>query len=142
VAEGNWGSVDVIAGFRLLYANETTDFSLAVPIARPDGTIALGRGGSLRARRDIWNGIGGVRGRIYLADEDWFGGGRIYVPFYFDVGGGGSSPTWQAFGGLGYQAGILAVSVGYRHLSFQQGSNSLIPKLTLGGPIIAATITF
>jgi hypothetical protein len=111
-------------------------------VLRPDGTIALGRFGGFSASRDIWNGIGGVRGRIYLADADWLGGGRFYLPFYFDVGGGGSNPTWQAFGGLGYQTSRVGVSVGYRYLAFHQESSALFQKLSLGGPILAASISF
>jgi hypothetical protein len=79
---------------------------------------------------------------VYLGDVDWFGGGRIFVPFYFDIGGGGSSPTWQIFSGLGYQAGQIGVTIGYRYLSFQQGSHSVIQKLALGGPIILASFRF
>ncbi|MBV9250002.1 MAG: hypothetical protein JO227_12245, partial [Acetobacteraceae bacterium] len=101
-----------------------------------------GRSGSLPASRDIWNGIGGVRGRVYLADVDWFGGGRLFVPFYFDVGAGGSNVTWQAFSGIGYQSGRFGVSIGYRHLAFDQGSSAKVQKLVLGGPILAANFSF
>jgi len=142
VASGNWGNVDVLAGYRMLAVNETTDFSLAAVITRPDGSVALGRSGKLSAGRTIWNGIGGIRGRFYLGDADWFGGGRFYLPFYFDVGGGGSHPTWQAFGGIGYQTRLLGLTLGYRYLSFQQGGSAIIQKLALGGPIIVADFRF
>ena len=142
VAEGSWGNVDLLAGFRLLYIGETTNFTLASAVTRPDGSIALGTTGSLPASRDIWNGIGGFRGRVYLAKEDWFGGGRIFVPFYFDIGAGGSNLTWQIFSGVGYQAGRVGVSIGYRYLAFNQGSSALIQRLAMGGPIIAANFSF
>jgi hypothetical protein len=142
VAEGNWGNVDLIAGVRLLAIDSATNFSLALNITRPDGSIALGRTGSLSASKSVWNGIGGVRGRVYLGDGDWFGGGKFFVPYYVDIGGGGSSPTWQIFGGVGYEAGPVGVSVGYRYLSFHQDSNAVIQKMSLGGPIIAANIRF
>jgi hypothetical protein len=142
VAEGAWGTVDLLAGFRLLYVSETTNFLLATVVTRPDGTVALGKSGSLPASRDIWNGIGGVRGRVYLADVDWFGGGRIFVPFYIDVGAGGSNVTWQAFSGVGYQNGRFGVSIGYRHLAFNQGSSARVQKLVMGGPILAANFSF
>ena len=142
VAEGNWGNVDLIAGVRLLAIDSATNFSLAVDITRPDGSIALGRTGNLSASKSVWNGIGGVRGRVYLGDGDWFGGGKFFVPYYFDIGGGGSDPTWQIFGGVGYEAGPVGVSVGYRYLSFHQGSNVAIQKMSLGGPIIAANFKF
>jgi len=142
VAEGAWGNVDLIAGLRLLAINDTTNFNLATVITRPDGSIALGRSGTLSAGKSVWNGIGGVRGRVYLADMDWFGGGRIFVPYYFDIGAGGSNLTWQISSGVGYQAGSIGVMVGYRFLSFQQSSSAIIQKLSMGGPIIAASFRF
>jgi len=142
VAEGAWGNLDLVGGLRLLAVTDTTNFSLALDVTRPDGSIALGRTGGLSAGRSVWNGIGGVRGRLYLGDADWFGGGKFFAPYYFDVGAGGSNLTWQAFGGLGYQTGQLGVSVGYRFLSFQQDSSSVVQRLTLGGPIIVASFRF
>jgi hypothetical protein len=76
VAEGNWGNIDLLAGFRLLSIHDTTNFSLSAVIARPDGSIALGRTGGLSADATFVNGIGGVRGRFNLASQDWLGGGR------------------------------------------------------------------
>ncbi len=121
---------------------ETTNFALAAAVTRPDGTVALGTSGSLPASRDNWNGIGGVRGRVYLADVDWFGGGQIFVPFYLDVGSGSSKVTWQAFSGVGYQSGRFGVSIAYRHLAFDQRSSAKVQKLVLGGPILAANFSF
>jgi hypothetical protein len=46
------------------------------------------------------------------------------------------------FGGVGYEAGRVGVSVGYRYLSFHQGSYVVIQKLPLGVPIITANIRF
>ena len=83
-----------------------------------------------------------MRGRVYLGDSDWFGGGKFFVPYYFDIGGGGSDRTWQIFGGGGYEAGPVGVSVGYRYLSFHQGSNVAVQKMSMGGPIIAANFKF
>jgi hypothetical protein len=142
VADGTWGNVDLIAGVRLLAVSETTNFGLALDITRPDGSIALGRTGGLSASRSIWNGVGGARGRLYLGSADWFGGGKFFIPYYFDIGAGGSDLTWQAFSGLGYQTDGIGVSVGYRFLSFQQGSSSVVQKMTLGGPIVVANFRF
>jgi len=142
VAQGDWGNVDLIGGFRLLALSQTTNFSLAVDITRPNGSIALGRIGGLSVSKSIWNGSGCVRGRLYVGDADWFGGGKFFVPYYFDIGAGGSNLTWQAFSGLGYQTDRIGVSVGYRFLSFQQSSNSVIQKMSLGGPIIVANLKF
>ena len=73
VAEGTWGNVDVLAGVRLLAVDDVTDFSLSANITRPDGSVALGRSGSLAVSRSLWSGIGGVRGRVYVGGADWFG---------------------------------------------------------------------
>ncbi len=142
VAEGSWGNVDIIAGFRMLAMNQSSNLSLSADITRPDGSIALGRSTHLSDGNTIWNGVGGVRGRVYVGDADWFGGGRIFVPFYFDIGAGGSNLTWQIFSGVGYQTGRLGVSLGYRYMSFKQGSSAVVEKLNLGGPIMAVNITF
>src|SRR5882672_868982 len=79
VAAGSWGNVDLLAGFRLLAVDQVANFALAAEVTRPDGSVALGRSGSFSAGRKVWNGIGGVRGRVYLGDADWFGGGRFYL---------------------------------------------------------------
>jgi hypothetical protein len=142
VADDTWGSVDAIAGFRLLNVSDITDFSLSIAVTRPDGSVALGRTGSLSVSRDIWNGIGGLRGRINIADGDWFGGGRFFIPFYFDIGAGGSNLTWQVFSGIGYQTKWVGVSIAYRYLSFNQGSSAVVQKLSLRGPTIAANFKF
>ncbi|MBN8902582.1 MAG: hypothetical protein J0H57_16270 [Rhodospirillales bacterium] len=141
VAEGDWGNVDLLAGFRMLALSDTTNLGLSVSIIRPDRSVAFGQTGSLSFSKTFWNGIGGVRARFNLAHVDWLGGGEIYLPLYADAGGGGTSPTWQVFGGLGYQGGILSVSAGYRYLSFG-ASGSTLRKLNLGGPIIAVSVRF
>jgi len=48
----------------------------------------------------------------------------------------------QAFSGVGYQSGRFGVSIGYRHLAFNQGSSAKVQKLVLGGPILAANFSF
>ncbi len=141
MANGNWGNVDVIGGFRLLAIDERTNFSLSAGVIAPDGEVALTRFGGLSVSRDIWNGIVGTRGRVYLADSTLLSGGRFFVPFYVDVGTGASNVTWQVFTGIGYQTRRFGISVGYRYLSFENGSKA-ITHVTLGGPIIAANFSF
>ena len=137
VFQGDWGNFDVLAGFRYLGANATTDYSLALTIVGPRGNGAtFGGVGGISASRTIWNGIAGFRGRIRLPVEG------LFIPYYFDIGGGGSSPTWQIASGLGYQTGWVGVSVLYRYLSFEQGSSSVVRHLDMGGPMIMANFTF
>jgi hypothetical protein len=58
------------------------------------------------------------------------------------IGITGWNVTWQAFSGIGYQSGRFGVSIGYRHLAFNQGSNVKVQKLVLVGPILAANFNF
>ena len=135
--QGEWGNLDIIAGFRYFNVHATTDFDLAVTFTGPRGNGATFGGiGSISGTDAIWNGIGGVRGRIRLGNTG------LFIPYYFDIGGGGSSPTWQIASGLGYQTGWAGVSVTYRHLSFQEGGSAIVQHLTMGGPMIMVNLTF
>jgi hypothetical protein len=137
VLSGDWGNLDVLAGFRLLALDARTNYSLSVDIQGPRGygTI-LSRSGRLSGSDNLWNGIVGLRGRILIGDSGFF------VPYYLDVGGGDSNLTWQAFGGIGYQSGWAGVTLGYRYLSFNQGSTDLVDKLSMHGAFLAVTFTF
>jgi hypothetical protein len=137
LAQGDWGNFDVIAGFRFLAANTTTDFNLAISLTSPRGNGATFGGiGSISDHTEIWNGIGGFRGRIRLGDT------RLFIPYYFDIGAGGSNLTWQIASGLGYQSGWAGVSLTYRYLSFEQGGRAIVKHLWLGGPMLMANFTF
>jgi hypothetical protein len=137
VLQGEWGSLDLFAGLRLLNLNSSTDFSLALLVTGPRGNGAtFGGNGSISASSNIWNGIAGFRGRIRLTDT------QLFVPYYFDIGGGGSSPTWQISSGLGYQFSWGAISATYRYLSFQQGGDAFVKHLTYGGPMLMANFSF
>jgi hypothetical protein len=137
VARGDWGNMDVLAGFRYLGINANTDYSLALMVTGPRGNGAtFGGVGSISGSRDIWNGIAGFRGRIHLPVEG------LFIPYYFDIGAGGSNLTWQIASGLGYQTGWAGVSVLYRYLSSEQGSSSVVQHLNLGGPMVMVNFTF
>ena len=98
VLQQNWGSLDLIAGFRLLAVDARTNYSLALSMTGPRGNGAtFGGNGDVAASRTIVDGIGGFRGRIRIADTP------LFVPYYFDIGAGGSQLTWQIASGLGYQ---------------------------------------
>jgi hypothetical protein len=76
VLEGPWGNVDVIAGFRVLGINSTLNWTLAANITAPDGTVALSRDGGGTVRASVWNGIGGIRGRVNVPNSNFF------IPYY------------------------------------------------------------
>ncbi len=137
VLQGDWGNFDVLVGFRYLHVIVSTDYNLALTVMGPRGNGATFGGiGSVSGTQNIWNGIGGVRGRIRLADTG------LFVPYYFDIGTGGSQLTWQIASGLGYQTGWAGVSLTYRYLSFQQGGSPLVKHLSLGGPMLMVNFSF
>jgi hypothetical protein len=61
---------------------------------------------------------------------------------YFDIGAGGSNLTWQIASGLGYHTRVADLSLTYRYLSFDQGSNAELQTMTVKGPMLAVTFTF
>ena len=137
LASGNWGNVDALAGFRLLALDARTNYGLTVDIAGPRGNgVSLARNGRLSGNDDIWNGIVGLRGRLLIGESGFF------VPYYADIGAGDSNLTWQVFSGIGYQSGWAGVQLGYRYMSFDQGSGSLVETLSMGGAYLAVNVTF
>jgi hypothetical protein len=137
LAEGNWGNFDAIAGFRFLSVNATLNHSIGIAVGGPLGNSAVfGRGGSVSGSSDIWNGIGGFRGRVRL------GNAGLFIPYYFDIGAGGSNLTWQIASGLGYHTRLADLSLTYRYLTFNQSNDAQLQTMTVKGPMLAVTFTF
>ena len=138
VLAGDWGNLDLLAGFRLLVLSIKTDYGFGGVLTGPLGENAgLGRFGSLSRSGDIWNGIAGFRGSLRL------GASSFFVPYYFDIGGGGSHPTWQVASGIGYQGGSWwAVSATYRALAFDQSSRAVAAHVGIHGPMVMASFRF
>jgi hypothetical protein len=137
VLQGDWGNLDVIAGFRYLEINARLDYSLGFTITGPLGrSETFGGVGSASGSLTLVNGIGGFRGRVRIGDTG------LFVPYYFDIGAGGSNLTWQIASGVGYHLGWGDVSVTYRYLSFQQGDDSLLQHLWIKGPMVMADFKF
>ena len=118
--------LDVLAGARLLALD--TELTLA------------GEGPFRRARKasdsvDLWDGIVGVTGRVALNDR-WF------VPYYADVGAGGSDFTWQMAGGVGYAFDWGEVMLLYRHLQYDQGDDELLKDVSFGGGMLGVNFRF
>jgi hypothetical protein len=137
IVQGDWGNFDVIAGFRYLGIPISVDYSLGLTLTGPRGNGATFGGiGNVSGTANIWNGIGGFRGRIRLGDTG------LFIPYYFDAGAGGSNLTWQIASGIGYQTGWAGASLTYRYLSFEQGSSAVIQHLSVKGPMLMANFTF
>jgi len=137
VLQGDWGNLDAIVGIRYLGITARTDYKLSVTITGPRGNGAtFGGTGYLSGNGNIFDGIAGVRGRIRISNTG------LFIPYYFDIGAGGSNLTWQIASGLGYQAGSVGVSALYRYLSFQEPSGAVVQRLTLGGPMLMVDFKF
>jgi hypothetical protein len=122
---------DLLAGVRYTHIGATLDWSFTNPV---DGLPS--RAGSAETGVDLWNGVVGVRGNITLGSSRW------YVPLYLDGGTGTSRFTWQALGGMGYAFSWGDILLVYRHLSFEQGSNEDLQRLSFSGPALGATFRF
>jgi len=134
---GDWGNFDVIAGFRYLPVTARINYSLALTITGPRGNGAtFGGDGSVSGNADVWNGIGGFRGRIRISNT------KLFIPYYFDIGSGGSDLTWQIASGLGYHLRWGDVSLTYRYLTFEQSSSFTVQRLSIRGPMLAVNFTF
>ena len=106
-------------------------------MAGPRGNGAtFGGVGSVSGSGEIWNGISGLRGRIRTGNVG------LFIPYYFDIGAGGSNLTWQIASGLGYHANLADVSLTYRYLSFEQSSGATLQRLTIKGPMLAVNFSF
>jgi hypothetical protein len=137
LAQGDWGNFDAIVGVRYLALHATVDYSLALSLMGPRGNGATFGGiGSVSGSSDIWNGIGGFRGRIHVGHDG------LFIPYYFDIGAGGSNLTWQISSGLGYHARLADVSLTYRYLSFEQSSSAMLQHIGIKGPLLMASFTF
>ncbi|CAH0131819.1 hypothetical protein [Roseomonas sp. CECT 9278] len=138
VASGAWGNVDLLAGFRYLGIEASTDYNLALTLVGPRGNAGptFGGAGRLSGRDNIWNGIVGVRGRINIAESG------VFVPYYLDIGAGDSNLTWQGFTGIGYQAGWAGVQLGWRYMSYDQGGTALVQNMTMSGAYLAVNFSF
>ena len=130
-------TVDLIAGFRYLWLEGSTDWNLIAAVTGPNGnTIILPRSGSVTKSQGVTMGIVGTKGRVKLGESNWF------VPFYLDVGGGNSVTTWQAAAGIGYAYPWGDVRLDYRYMSFDQNGDKLIKDLTTGGVALGVNFVF
>jgi hypothetical protein len=85
---------------------------------------------------DLWNGIIGVKGRVWLGSSNWS------IPYYLDVGTGSSNLTWQGMLGVAYSFKWGAVTLAYRNLYFDQGGDKLIQDMRFNGPELGVTFRF
>lgn len=138
LAAGDWGNVDVLAGFRYLGVEATTDYNLALTLVGPRGNAgpSFGGAGRFSGRDNIWNGIVGVRGRVNIGQTG------VFLPYYLDIGTGDSNFTWQTFAGIGYQNGWAGVQLGWRYLSLDDSGGRLVQDMSMSGAYLAVNFSF
>ena len=77
-------TLDVFGGLRYVGLEASTDWQLAADVTGPGGGQTFPRAGSISERMDLWDGIVGVKGRVWLGSSNWS------IPYYLDVGTGSS----------------------------------------------------
>ncbi len=95
-------------------------------------------GGSQRVRDDFsnWDAIVGVRGMYALSDQ-W---GIVY---YGDVGTGDTDLTWQVALALDYEFDNWALTLGYRHLAWDNlNASATLTDIEFSGPFVGAKFGF
>lgn len=96
----------------------------------------LGLGSKSAAESDsIWDGILGAKGRLNF-------GKHFYLPYFGDIGTGGSDFTWQAYGGLGLGFEWVDIELGYRHLEYQFDDRPVVEKINFSGPLAGLRFKF
>lgn len=133
-------NIDVLAGFRYLGLETTTDWNLSATVtgSGPGGSAAtFARSGSVSQKESIWTALIGSQGRFALGDSAWF------ANYYVDVGSGSSTFTWQGAAGLGYAFAWGDLVLDYRYLYYSQdGEDKLIDNLSFGGVSLGAKFKF
>jgi hypothetical protein len=133
---GSWTAVstpnhelNLIGGARMLDIDQTIDWQLSGNV----GSVALpDRAGDRTAGIRNWDAIVGLKGRAtFGAEQRWF------MPYYFDVGTGDSSLTWQVMTGVGYAFGWGSVIGAWRHVDYDMKSGKSIESLSFDGPGVA-----
>ena len=105
--EPRW-SMDVLAGFRDLQMKSSLDWHFSGPLG------LLPQDGSFSRTKVLLDAIIGVKGRASIGES-----GHWFVPYYGDVGTGGSEVTWQLAAGVGYAFDWGDLSFDYRALHYE-----------------------
>ena len=136
VLPGRPVDLDVFGGLRYFGLEASTDWQLALAVPGPGGGQTFPRTGSISEKKDFWDGIVGVKGRVSLGGSNWS------LPYYLDVGTGSSSLTWQGLLGVAYTYKWLGVTLAYRHLYYDQKDDELIQDLRFSGPALGVNFRF
>jgi hypothetical protein len=136
VLPGRPVELDVFGGLRYFGLHASTDWQLTGAVTGPGAGQNFQRAGDVSQRADLWDGIVGVRGRVWLGRSNWS------IPYYLDVGTGSSSLTWQGMIGVAYSYKWFGVTLAYRNLYYDQKDDKLIQDLRFSGPALGMTFRF
>jgi len=128
-------TLDVFGGLRYAGIEASTDWQLATTVTGPRAGQTFSQTGGISERVDLWNGIIGIKGSVWLGDSNWS------IPYYFDVGAG-SGTTWQGMLGIAYSWSWIDLMLAYRHLYFDQGSDKLVQDMSFSGPALGVAFRF
>ena len=133
VIDNERGTVDLLGGARYLWLD--VDIKLDLSIKGSEDRLITSRKEKVSESDHVWDGIIGVRGKINL-DKNW------YLPYYVDVGTGGSQSTWQAMAGVGYTFKWGDVLLAYRYLDYNFDSDFMLDDMNISGPALGARFRF
>jgi hypothetical protein len=129
-------ALDVFGGLRYAGMEASTDWQLALTVTEPGGGQTFPRSGSISEREDLWDGIIGVKGSIWLGKSNWS------IPYYLDVGAGSSKLTWQGMVGIAYTHNWIGARLVYRYLYYDMGNDKLIKDMSFSGPAFGVDFRF
>jgi len=120
-----WGGVDALVGGRYW----SPHMKVSADAAGGSTDIASGE-------RSWWDGIGGLRLRAEPVP-------RWHLFAASDVGAGGSKLTWQASGGVGFDAGsCCSIVAAYRYLDLDYDHAGFVNNTSVSGPGFGIEIRF
>ena len=120
--------MDALLGARIVTLSSSTNFNI-------NGNSPLGL--SISTNKTLADPVIGLKGRARLSDSDWF------VPFYLDVGGGGSTEvTTQAFLGIGRAYEWGDVIFGVKNLYYNQKTQGANTHMDLFGGALGVAFKF
>jgi hypothetical protein len=121
--QADGGSLAVIGGVRYL--------AIDVDVKAGFG----GPGVELSESDGLVDGIIGLRGAINF-NENW------YLPYYADIGTGGSDLSYQLFAAIGYRFGWGDIRLGYRHIGYKMDDDFIMKDMDLSGPVMGVGFRF
>jgi hypothetical protein len=99
-----------------------------------NGIPQPGPAGNRSAGQDSWDGVIGVKGKVFFGDEKTW-----VAPYYADIGTRDSELTYQLVGGIGYAFKWGEVAASWRYLDYTMKSGGPFEDLNLSGPQLSVT---